>query len=303
MKPPSGKPEQSRPGQTPEITVIIPVWNGRDDLGDCLRALEAQTLKRDAFEAIVVDNGSTDGTAALAASFPCVRVIHEPEPGSYRARNAGLAQARGAVIAFTDADCHPAPGWLSEALSACRARPDAGLIGGRIDLFSDSARPGPAELYERTFAFRQRETLASGRCTTANWISPWSVLERLGGFDPALKSGGDYDLSLRISAAYPVLYAEAMVVRHPARTTLGALASKRRRTVGGRWAARSGPLKAARIMARGLANTADALKRAVGSPDLSPFQTLGVVGVIGILAVVEVDELIRLACGKPPNRA
>ena len=301
MKSPSGKPEHRRPGQIPEITVIIPVWNGRDHLGECLRALEIQTLPREAFEVIVVDNGSTDGTAEFAASFPGIRVINEPEPGSYRARNAGLAQALGAFVAFTDADCRPAPDWLSEALSAVRRHPDAGVIGGRIDLFSD--RFSLAALYERTFAFRQSETLASGRCTTANWISPRTVLDRLGGFDGGLTSGGDYELSLRISAVCPILYADTMIVRHPARGTLAALSAKRRRTVGGRWVMRSGPFKTVRIMARGLVNTTAALKRAFGSRDLLPGQSLGVAAVIGILAVVEVDELIRLTCGKAPNRA
>ncbi|MDB5422325.1 MAG: Dolichyl-phosphate mannose synthase related protein, partial [Brevundimonas sp.] len=201
----------------PEVTVIVPAWNVQDDLGHCLRALEAQTLSPKAFEIIVVDNGSTDGTVAVADSFAGVRVLSEPRPGSYHARNTGLAHALGDYIAFTDADCRPAPDWLSEAVSACRIRPGVGLIGGRIELFSDVDNPGPAELYERIFAFRQKETVASGRCTTANWISPRAVLDQLGGFDGALKSGGDYELSLRIGAAgYPLAYVETMVVRHPA---------------------------------------------------------------------------------------
>lgn len=308
MKLLSGNPEAPHPlaraHERPEITVVIPVWNGQDHLGHCLRALEAQTIPRQVFEIIVVDNGSTDGTVAVAERFAGVRVISEPTPGSYAARNAGLAQANGALVAFTDADCRPAPNWLSEALSACRDRPDVGLIGGRIELFSENSRPCLAELYEQTFAFRQSQTLKSGRCTTANWISPRAVLEGLGGFDGELKSGGDYDLSLRIAAAgHPVAYAETMVVRHPVRATLAALSSKRRRTVGGRWAMRSGLFKTAKLMVRGFANTADALKQLVASRNLSLTQTFGVAGVIAVLAAVEINELIRLACGKPPNRA
>lgn len=288
----------------PEITVIIPVWNGQDHLDHCLRALETQTLPRQAFEIIVVDNGSTDGTVAVAERFAAVRIISEPTPGSYTARNRGLAQANGEFVAFTDADCRPAPNWLSEALSACRKQPGVGLIGGRIELFATNPKPSLAELYEQTLAFRQSETLKSGRCTTANWISPRTVLEGLGGFDGGLKSGGDYDLSLRIAAAgHPVAYAETMVVLHPARATLTALCSKRRRTVGGRWAMRSDPLKAAKIMVRGFANTAEALKQLAASQNLSLPQAFGVAGVVAVLAVVEINELIRLACGKPPNRA
>lgn len=288
----------------PEITVIVPAWNAADDLAHCLRALEAQTLARDSFEVIVVDNGSTDGTAGVAQGFAGVRVVSEPAPGSYNARNAGLALAQGDYVAFTDADCRPAADWLREALAACRSQPGAGLIGGRIELFGDAARAGPAEFYERMFGFRQAETLTSGRCATANWISPKAVLDQLGGFDGALKSGGDYDLSLRIGAAgYPLAYADAMVVRHPARTTMTALTSKRRRTVGGRWAMRSGPARPVKMMVRGFANAAHALRRVLAYRDLTMLQAFGVASIIAILFIVEVDEIIRLMRGKPPNRA
>lgn len=288
----------------PEITVIIPVWNGEQDLSHCLRALEAQTLAREAFEVLVVDNGSTDSTAAVARGFAGVRVLDEPAPGSYNARNTGLAAAQGRYVAFTDADCRPTPDWLGEALSACRANSDAGVVGGRIDLFGETDRPSLAELYERTFAFRQDEVIASGRCTTANWISPRVVLEGLGGFDGALKSGGDYALSLRIAASgKAMIYEDRMVVLHPARATLAALAKKRRRTVGGRWTMFSGGARGLKIMVRGFRNSARALKRVSVARDLSPGQALGVSGVVGVLALVEIVEIIRLTFGKPATRS
>src|SRR5688572_5665963 len=100
----------------PVVSVIIAVWNSPCQIRQCLAALERQTLPRDQFEILVVDNGSTDDTAAVAHAVPGVTVIEEARPGSYAARNRGLVAARGEYVAFTDADCLPAPDWLEAAL-------------------------------------------------------------------------------------------------------------------------------------------------------------------------------------------
>src|SRR3546814_8574240 len=96
------------PIHNPLISVIIAVWNGRATIGRCLDAVRAQSLPSEELEIIVVDNGSSDGTAEIARSVPGVIVLTEHRPGSYAARNRGLAHARGTYVAFTDADCRPA---------------------------------------------------------------------------------------------------------------------------------------------------------------------------------------------------
>src|SRR5512142_1220020 len=97
------------------ISVIVPVKNGADTLGDCLQALLSQTglAYGSDYEIIVVDDGSTDGTARLAESFG-VTVHRQANAGPASARNAGAMLARGRYLAFTDADCTPAPDWLYE---------------------------------------------------------------------------------------------------------------------------------------------------------------------------------------------
>src|SRR3546814_19306926 len=86
------------PIHNPMISVIIAVWNGRATIGRCLDAVRAQSLTSEELEIIVVDNGSTDGTAEIAPSVPGVLVLTEHTPGSCAARNRGLAHARGQYV-------------------------------------------------------------------------------------------------------------------------------------------------------------------------------------------------------------
>jgi glycosyltransferase involved in cell wall biosynthesis len=93
------------------LSIIIPTFNGGKRIGACLKSLLAQTVQR-AAEIIVVDDGSTDDTAAAVARFSDVRLITQQNAGPAAARNHGAREASGAIIIFTDDDCEPAPGWL-----------------------------------------------------------------------------------------------------------------------------------------------------------------------------------------------
>src|SRR3569833_614821 len=95
------------------ISIIVPHLNQADALEACLRSLDAQTLSRDLFEVIVVDNGSARLPADIVARHPGVRLLHEPEPGPGPARYAGAAVAKGEMLAFIDADCRAHPDWLN----------------------------------------------------------------------------------------------------------------------------------------------------------------------------------------------
>src|SRR3546814_4150650 len=133
------------PIHNPLISVIIAGWNGRAKMGRCLDAGRAQSLPSEELEIIVVDNGSTDGTAEIARSVPGVIVRTEHRPGYYAARNRGRAHGRGTYVAFTDADCRPASDWLEKALAAAGRHPEAGVLGGRISLFEEREDEGRAE--------------------------------------------------------------------------------------------------------------------------------------------------------------
>ncbi|MEA2242363.1 MAG: hypothetical protein QOD24_1919 [Solirubrobacteraceae bacterium] len=155
------------------MTVIVPARDAADTLPACLAALAAQSIIDESFEVIVVDDGSSDGTPELAersALAPRVmRLAGGAGPGAARA--AGAAQARGDVLAFTDADCEPAPGWLAAGLAALR---DADLVQGRT-LPPPGARVGP---WDRHLAV----TAAWGLYESANLFVRRDLYERIGGF-------------------------------------------------------------------------------------------------------------------------
>jgi glycosyltransferase involved in cell wall biosynthesis len=96
-----------------KLSIVIPVLNESRHLPACLAALASQPLDPERHEVLAVDNGSTDGSLELLERTPFVRVLRESRRDAYLARNRAIEEARGEVIAFTDADCAVAPGWLS----------------------------------------------------------------------------------------------------------------------------------------------------------------------------------------------
>ena len=120
------------------VSVIMPVYNGERFLLDAVRSVEAQGLER--LEILVIDDGSTDGTAAILAGLGSrVRAVRQPNRGPAAARNQGLALARGNVIAFLDADDLWSPGGLADMLAHLEAHPEIDIVQGLIERRCSSA--------------------------------------------------------------------------------------------------------------------------------------------------------------------
>jgi glycosyltransferase involved in cell wall biosynthesis len=151
-----------------EISVIVPARDASKTISATMRALEAQT--EDA-EVIVVDDGSRDDTAEVARSSRLRPTVIELDGGGPdQARNAGARAASGSLLAFTDADCEPDPGWLAAGLKhAIRAD----LIQGRV---TPSVPAGP---FDRKVAV----THETGLYETANLFVRKALFERAGGFN------------------------------------------------------------------------------------------------------------------------
>ena len=203
----------------PAASVVVPVRDGASSLRRCLDALAAQKGV-DTFEVIVVDNGSTDASGELARTHPVVtKVVVEPRPGSYAARNAGVTAARASVVAFTDVDCTPEPAWLAVGLTVLDAT-GADLVGGAIRALA-SPQPTMWERYDRAVYLRQEDIVVSaGWAVTANLFVRRAVFDSVGLFDGGLLSGGDREFCLRARrAGFRIVYAEDATVWHAPRTT------------------------------------------------------------------------------------
>ena len=156
----------------PLISVIVPARDASATLPRTLAALAEQDLDQP-YEVVVVDDGSADATAALAAAAPGpVTVVEESGRGPGPARNSGVAAASGEVLAFTDADCYPAPDWLRRGLEAIDG---ADLVQGRVIADPGSAH-GP---FDRSVTVDGER----GLYETANLIVRRPLFEELGGFE------------------------------------------------------------------------------------------------------------------------
>lgn len=205
------------------VSVVVPVYNGRATIGDCLASLLEVDFPREAFEVLVVDNGSRDGTADLVARHgAAVRLLHESKRGPAAARNRGLREARGEVVAFTDADCVVERGWL-RAITAPLADPTVGIAGGRILArrpCNDVERFGE-RIHDHHSAIN---VWKPPYAITMSWASRLAVLREVGLFDEDLRRVEDVDLSYRIvQAGYRVVYVPEAVVYHRNERTLWGL--------------------------------------------------------------------------------
>ena len=184
----------------PAVSVVIPTHGRAARLERQLAALRGQTLPREQWELVVVDDGSPDATPDVLrdeerrGELP-LRVIRHGRPhGPAIARNAGWRATSAPLVAFTDDDCEAQPGWL-ESLLAAYAGDDGRLIQGRTSPISRELPLGP-------FAYSIEVDEVSAESQTCNIAYPRVVLERLGGFDETFAGpqGEDVDLGWRARA-------------------------------------------------------------------------------------------------------
>jgi len=207
--------------RVPDVSVVIPSWNSARTIGGCLDALLSQETTLD-YEVLVVDSG-TDDTATIVARYaPRVQLIRSPArlfPGP--ARNLGLRQARAPLVAFTDTDCLPDPGWiealhkasLGGAALADGARLQA--VGGRILNGTPESLCGTALYLTEFVEFAGTATRRYASIPSCNLAWPRALLQQHGPF-PEVFWGEEYILNTRLPEQ--VLFVPAMVVRHVNRT-------------------------------------------------------------------------------------
>lgn len=199
------------------FSVIIPTRNRPEMLERCLTALDGQTIPRDDFEVIVVDDGGTAALDGVVARHARIRLLRQENRGPAVARNAGIAAARGEVIVLTDDDCRPEPEWLAELARAVAETPESG-IGGNVKPAPENGICGDASQLLVSYLYNYTDTRMPFFCTN-NVAFPRRLLLEIGGFDETfpLAAAEDRDICGRWNARFPLRHVpEAAVVHHQA---------------------------------------------------------------------------------------
>lgn len=289
---------------TVPVTVIVPFYG--DNLPRLQRLLDS--LDRQDYpgpvELIVIDNNDQPLVPAAAVRG---QLLHEPAPGSYVARNAGLARATGAVVAFTDSDCVCTPRWLAHGVARLLVDARVGVVGGGVlPLTADDAGPSVTERYDAFFHMRQAHYVTHmGFAATANCFARRELFSEVGPFDTRFRSGGDRAWCGQVLAAgYTLAYCHEATVLHDARR-LGGLLLKSRRLAGQEWSraqTAGGGLRHA--LRSDLTIYAARLRRLVDQRESASATDRAAFGAISLLLEsVRVLELLRLrATGGSPER-
>jgi len=202
-----------------DASIVIPVRNGAATLARCLDALETQRCPETRYEILVVDDGSTDATAAIA-SRPRVTTIRQEPRGPATARNRGARAAQGNYLLFTDADCVPEPGWIAEMV---RPFEDAEVVGVKGAYLNGS--PGLWARFAQ-LEFEERYRLLSKRRSIDMVDTHAAAFRRerflsMGGFDESFPAANneDTELSYRLASEGCLLVfapsARVTHLRHP----------------------------------------------------------------------------------------
>ncbi len=283
------------------ISVIIPVYEQWDQVPLLCAALGRQSLPRDNFEVIIIDNGSAL-VPDLTVTNTSISFLECKKPGSYAARNAGLELANGELVVFTDADCLPEDDWLERLQGAYQKSDKNTLLAGSVVIRSDNHNPNTAELYNMVAGLPQERYVRQGYAVTANLAIPRKVFDEIGLFDDRRFSGGDADFCTRaLKSGFSLEYIPNAIVYHPARASWAEFSTKIRRIKGGQ--IRAGKLsRRLKYFFITLVPPVWRLWRTLKNQELDTEQRLKVCGFQMMLWGVEVFETAALLLGKKPER-
>lgn len=216
------------------FSIIVPVYNSAKTIKPCIESL--LLLNYPSYEIIIIDDGSTDNSLKICEKFSQIKIIRTANRGPSRARNIGIKEAEGDIIAFTDSDCIVHPEWLLELNKGFSKKSVVGVGGNQVSPVDESdfgkctqetfTILGFATSYMKTPAF-MTEIKHNPSCNSAYRKEN---IKEMGGFNESLWPGEDVDLDLRlIRQGHTLVRNPKAIVAHYRPQSLSALASMMRR--------------------------------------------------------------------------
>lgn len=216
----------------PFISIIIPARDRPEDLIDCLKALKNVRYPQDRLEIIVVDDGSREKIEDSISSADIKIVRNEKSKGAAACRNIGAQIAKGDILAFLDADCIPAEGWLEELVPFFQSA-GVGAAGGYIDGYYDKT---PLERYEKVFSSLNmgKRLIIEGKgesgfyVPTANLLVSREAFKSTGSFKEGMEVGEDVDFCWHLrKQGHTLVYTPTGSVAHKHRNKFGRMLKRR----------------------------------------------------------------------------
>jgi glycosyltransferase involved in cell wall biosynthesis len=197
----------------PLVSIILSYYNEIRFIAEAVESAKSQTYKN--IEVIVVDDGSTEQAHRHLLSIPGIKIIQQANGGVSSARNRGIAESRGDYIVFLDHDDRLMTNAVASHLEALQVKPGAGLIfAARRDIDEHgTATALPYVCVPRRNYFHSFLEANPIHCPASAMVSR-EALDRVGGFDPDVEPGDDYDLYIRIARNFPVLRHTALVAEY-----------------------------------------------------------------------------------------
>ena len=204
----------------PFFSIVIPTYNRPERLANCLDAMTKLDYPRDRFEVIVVDDGSkTPLNSVVQPLYERIEIklIRQENAGPAAARNRGAAEARGEFLAFTDDDCQPTAGWLSQFAAGFKDTPEAMLGGKTINAIADNPfSTASQKLIDYLYDYYNPAKGKDAFFASNNIAMPTANFRALSGFDVSfpLAAAEDRDFCDRWNRAYPMVYVPTAKIDH-----------------------------------------------------------------------------------------
>ena len=194
------------------ISVVIPTYNRRKTIGRSIDSVLNQTLFPS--EIIVVDDGSTDGTSDyIQSNFPSIRLLQQPNKGVSLARNMGIRSSNSDWVALLDSDDEWFPQKLEKQVMTLSQSPDIKFCHTEEIWIRNGVRVNQMKKHQKYGGHIFYKCLDMCRISPSSVLFHQSILDDVGYFDKDLKVCEDYDLWLRITAKFPVLYIDESLIK------------------------------------------------------------------------------------------